>query len=123
MDGRSTMKTTKSGPSMLGWFAGLLAAVLGAPHLPAHGARTYDLLPGSFLRNDCPVCDRPSIEEPLAGTFLLSPSAATAGSYDLTAIDLRTTGTNPYTVKGQGTYVLASNKEPSQDLTLALTIN
>ncbi len=102
---------------------GLWGVVFAVPQLLAQGGGiTYDLLPGSFLLNDCPICDRVSIEEPLAGSFDLEPLPAGPG-YRLTGIDLHTTGATPYAVSGQGSYTVVYEKTTTQEMTLDLEIN
>src|SRR5256885_1838106 len=56
--------------STLAWFLCLLAS---APVLHAAGQITnrvtYTLLEGSYFTDDCLICGRPTIQEPLRGTF------------------------------------------------------
>lgn len=56
----------------------LLATILvprgaGDPALLWH----YTLLEGSFIMDECPICGRPSIQEPIRGTFTLEATGTT----------------------------------------------
>src|SRR5213596_1594164 len=55
---------------LAGWLAGSCLAALPGTAQEAKGV-AYTLLQGSYLIDDCPICGRPTIEEPLRGTFEL----------------------------------------------------
>jgi hypothetical protein len=85
----------------------------------------YDLREGSYLLNDCPICDRVSIPVPLRGTFLVTPEppGVDVASYQITAIDWHTVGGSAdHTVAGEGSYsvIVGPNR---QTMTLAVTID
>jgi hypothetical protein len=74
---------------------------------PLQAARSYMLLNGSTLTDDCTICDRLPIVVPMRGTFSLSlrehnPLFAV---YDLRDINFSASnGVFEYLVKGEGTY-------------------
>lgn len=78
----------------------------------------YQLTEGAAIMDDCPVCDRVSIWEPLQGAFDLMGTAI-AGQYVVTNIQFRTVSGVERTVIGGGTlrYVGAN-----PTLTLDLTV-
>src|ERR1043166_602231 len=65
----------------------------------------YRLLNDSYLLDDCPICDRISLPEPLRGTFSLRllEQNPLFSSYAVEGIDFRAGSPRTYTVKGSGT--------------------
>jgi hypothetical protein len=86
----------------------------------------YTLLDGSILVDDCPICDRSTIEESLRGTFDLVPRQITPpySRYDVTKIDfVAGAGTSlERRITGSGTYVRFEEFAVLQDMTLAVQI-
>jgi hypothetical protein len=67
----------------------------------------YDLLPGSVLINDCPMCGRRPIQFDLTGSFVLTANTpgVDSRSYDISAVDFHaTTGDTDIPVTGSGKY-------------------
>ena len=84
----------------------------------------YLLLNGSFLVDDCPVCARPTIPEPLRGTFNLR-LLETNPLFDHYAVeDINfTAGSRPYTVKGSGTFQIGGEVALVQQMFLQVQID
>lgn len=100
---------------------------LGATALAQFTNRVvYTVLDGSILVDDCPICDRPTIEESLRGTFDLVPRQITPpySRYDLTNIDfVAGAGTGlERRITGSGAYVRFEEFAVLQDMTLAVQI-
>ena len=86
---------------------------------------SYTLLEGSYFIDDCLICGRPTIEQPLRGTFDLVLRQYTPPyiSYGIQNIDFLTEG--PWLqrdISGQGTYVRFEEFARLQDMTLALKV-
>src|SRR3954470_19867934 len=90
-------------------FCGCLALVGGQG---ASGATSdaicYTLLDGSYFIDDCPICGRPTIEQPLSGTFdlVLVQDAGTFRQYAVRNIDF-IAGPGPHGkahITGSGNY-------------------
>lgn len=86
----------------------------------------YTVLDGSILVDDCPICGRPTIEEPLRGTFDLVSRQITPpySRYDVTNIDFVAgagTGLERH-ITGSGAYVRFEEFAILQDMTLAVQI-
>ena len=88
---------------------------------------SYSLLPGSYLIDDCPPCARPTIMEPLRGTFdlrlvednpLFSRYAMENISLSAGSIAGRT-----YKVAGRGTYTVVGEVALLQDMALEVRID
>src|SRR5690349_13992151 len=77
---------------------------------PAPASR-YVLLSGSYLLEDCPVCARVSIEEPMRGTFdlRLQETNAFTSRYSLENITFTAGTSRTYTVKGSGTFEIGGD--------------
>jgi hypothetical protein len=83
----------------------------------------YELLDGSTLVDDCPVCGRPSIIWPLTGTFdlaLQQPSLQT-DFYDVLNIDFETPG--GMRVSGSGTLRVGIGPSAAQVMDLTVEID
>jgi hypothetical protein len=94
----------------------------------AAGPVLYRLNPGSyFLRGCFPPCMCPvMIDEPVSGTFLLTPKVANGFSmiYSVTEVhwSIANNGTN-MSVTGSGTYEVGGELAPQQELSLYLQID
>lgn len=83
---------------------------------------TYRLLEGSFLLDDCLICGRPSIQQPLRGgfTLVLATNTPVSSSYELQ--DIRFMAGNSSlgttTLAGQGTWRISGEVAVSQEMTL-----
>jgi hypothetical protein len=93
---------------------------------PTGESVTYDLRAGSYLLDDCPICDHLSRPIPLEGTLaaaeLLVPGAGVR-VFQINDIDLHTSG-GEYSVKGTGSYEFGVlDPDPTQALTLDADIN
>src|SRR2546428_12121857 len=114
--------------SALPWF---LCAVLGLlPSRPAaaqvtNGVR-YTLLQGSYFIDECLICGRPTIEQPLRGTFdlVLLQGAAPYYNYAVQNIDFVAGqgSTIERHITGDGTYVRFEEFAILQDMDLAVQI-
>src|SRR6266511_1047048 len=94
----------------------LLAVLLLAPAPRGEGQTpstqqvwSYRLLDKSSFLDDCPICGRPTIVQPMRGTF------------DLVLLEQSETNTI-YRIAGEGIYRVGTNKNP-QEMTLQTTIN
>ena len=86
----------------------------------------YELRAGSYLLDDCPICDHLSRPIPLEGTLvaaeLLVPGAGVR-VFQITDLDLRTSASE-YSVAGTGSYEFGVlSPDPTQALTLDADIN
>ena len=86
----------------------------------------YTLLNGSYLVDDCLICGRPTIEEPLHGTFnlVLLQNTPPYTRYAIRDINFTSSaGTDlDKQVTGDGTYQRLEEFAVSQDMTLAVQI-
>ncbi len=87
----------------------------------------YTLLPGAYLLDDCPPCGRPTIQQPLRGTFDLrmieeNPlfSRFAVENVEWTAGDI---SGRLYKIRGQGDYEVGGEVALRQELTLKLYID
>ncbi len=85
----------------------------------------YQLVSGSYLLDDCPVCGRPSVQEPMRGTFTLrlletNPlfSRFAVENIRFTAGAVRT-----YTVTGSGTFQTGGEVAIVQQMALQVEID
>src|SRR5947207_7288817 len=87
---------------------------------------TYTLLQGSYFIDECLICGRPTIEEPLRGTFelVLVQDAGTYIRYEVRNIDfIAGQGTSlERRITGSGTYVRFEEFAVLQDMDLAVQI-
>jgi hypothetical protein len=87
---------------------------------------SYTLLEGSYFVDDCLICGRPTIEQPMRGTFDLVLRQYTPPyiSYAMQNIDFFTEG--PWLqrdISGAGTYVRFEEFARLQDMTLAVKVS
>jgi hypothetical protein len=86
----------------------------------------YTLLEGSYLIDDCLICGRPTIQQPLRGTFdlVLLQNTAPYRKFGVQNIDFHTTPPSwlERHVTGDGTYVRFEEFALLQDMTLATQI-
>jgi hypothetical protein len=92
---------------------------------PTRQRVTYTLLEGSYFIDDCLVCGRPTIQQPLRGTFDLVLVQYTPPyiRYAIENLDFATEG--PWLQRhltGQGTYVRFEEFARLQDMTLAVKV-
>lgn len=85
----------------------------------------YLLLEDSRLVDDCPICGRPIVPEPLRGSFYLRllESTPMATRYALEDIDFKATKPQTYTVKGSGTLQIGGAVAVTQEVTLSVEID
>src|SRR5437764_6897042 len=87
---------------------------------------SYTLLEGSYLLDECLICGRPTIEEPLRGTFdlVLVQDTGTYIRYEVRNIDfIAGQGTSlERRITGDGTYVRFEEFDILQDMDLALQV-
>ena len=113
---------------VLPWFLCALVAVL--PSRPAAAQVTkgvrYTLLQGSYFIDECLICGRPTIEEPLRGTFdlVLLEDTAPYSKYAVQNIDFVAGqgSTIERHITGDGTYVRFEEFAILQDMDLAVQI-
>jgi len=91
------------------------------------GPWRYELLPDSRLIDDCPPCGRPTIPQPLRGTFdlRLLDENPLFSTYALENISF-TAGhiaSRSYKISGSGTYTVGGEVALVQDLSLAVHID
>ena len=113
-------------------FARLVAFGLG---LMSCGAATitngpvaaYILLEGSYLTDDCPVCGRPTILQPMRGTFelVLQEENPLFSRYLVRNVSFQAgiPGGIYYKVKGEGSYQIGGEVAIQQQMTLQADIN
>src|SRR6266540_2103798 len=100
----------------------------GAQALAATNASSsYTLLHGSYLIDDCPPCARPTILEPMRGTFELRlvEENTLFSRYELTNIEF-TAGSvagRTYKVVGRGTYSVGGEVALIQNMFLEVFID
>jgi hypothetical protein len=100
-------------------FFGLFSAQAAAPW-------RYQLLEGSTILNDCPVCDRLSIPINLRGSFdlVLETSNPVNTTYSLTNIQWQTADwpTGGYRLEGYGQWNVGGEVAVRQEMTLQITL-
>lgn len=87
---------------------------------------TFQLLGGSMLYDDCPICGRPTIAYNLRGTFdlILKEENPLFAVYVMTNIQFRATGgAGGYTIKGSGQYQVGGEVAVRQELKLDLFLD
>jgi hypothetical protein len=84
----------------------------------------YLLLEGSSLVDDCLLCDRVAVEEPMRGTFALRLIEQTQIGARYAVEDINCgAGTRPYVVKGSGTFEFGGEVALRQQMLLRLEID
>jgi hypothetical protein len=112
----------------LSLIAGALAATAQDPPQPAHPSPvvTYALLDGSYFVDDCLVCGRPTILQPLRGTFdlVLLQNAGTYTKYAVRNVDFTASPgfAGEAHLTGGGTYARFEEFALLQDMDLALHV-
>jgi hypothetical protein len=102
---------------------------LGRPTVFAQSPTTNQpwaclLLHDSYLLDDCPVCDRISVQEPMRGTFDLRLVEVGPFSSVYAVENIRfTAGSRPYKVTGSGTFEIGGDFAITQDMSLQLEID
>jgi len=85
----------------------------------------YQLLHDSELTDDCPICGRPTIQIPMAGSFdlrLIESNPAFA-RYALENISFKGEGPRTYIVHGSGTFQIGGEVALTQTMSLQLQID
>jgi len=84
----------------------------------------YLLLDGSYLIDDCPICGRPTIEEPMRGTFNLRllEQNPLFSRYALENISFKAGSMRQYTLKGSGTFQFGGELAVVQEMFLQVEI-
>jgi hypothetical protein len=85
----------------------------------------YVLLNGSYLLDDCPICGRPTIQEPMHGTFdlRLLESTPLGPRFSVENIDFAAGTTRSYTVSGSGSFEMGSGVALVQGMSLEVEID
>ena len=85
----------------------------------------YVLLNGSYLLDDCPICGRPSIQEPMRGTFDLRLVETTplSSRYSMENINFTAGTSRTYTVNGSGEFVNGGEVVIIQEMSLEVDID
>src|SRR6266496_2017268 len=111
------------------WFWSLLACVsvtVAQEPLPRSPIITYTLLDGSYFIDECLICGRPTILQPLRGTFDLVLIQNTAPYVKYAVRDVDFTASPAWAgdvrITGGGTYVRFEEFALLQDMDLALQI-
>jgi hypothetical protein len=88
---------------------------------------TYQLVEGSTLVDDCPICDRPTLVQPLRGAFVLVLKEANPlfTLYELRdlALAVGAGAEAPYRVTGQGAYQIRGEVALMQEMRLDTQVN
>jgi len=126
--GRSRFKLSIMKPARLLRFCLLICACLVSTQAFAQITNRvlYSLLEGSYLVDDCLICGRPTIMQPLRGTFELVPEQITP-PYSRYAVKNIAFVASPGSwlerrVSGTGTYIRFEEFAILQDMNLALQI-
>jgi hypothetical protein len=110
------------------WCVSLVAWVLALSAAPAQVATrvAYTLLEGSYFVDDCLVCDRPTIQLPMRGTFdlVLQQDTAPYTQYAVRSLDFTAGGGTflEYHITGAGTYTRFEEFAILQDMTLSTQV-
>jgi hypothetical protein len=85
----------------------------------------YRLLHGSILIDDCPICGRPTVPEPMRGTFDLRVLESTpmGTRYSLENIHFTAGTTRTYTVQGEGSLEIGGEVAVTQKMDLEVDIS
>jgi hypothetical protein len=83
----------------------------------------FELIEGSSLQDDCPICGRPTIQLPMRGSFELAPDNTDPifTSYTVTNVQFYVGDKSSpnYTVTGSGRFTIGGHLAVLQDMTLA----
>ncbi len=117
------------GAALLGWFFAIFVTWNGAIYADT-GAEVrqpwrYLLLHDSYLVDDCPVCGRPSIREPLRGAFELRLIEINPlfSRYAVENLNFTAGSNRTYTIKGSGNFQIGGEVALVQQMELELEIN
>ena len=96
-----------------------------APPLPFSPPLRYMLLSGSFLQDDCPICGRPTVQEPMRGTFdlRLIESHVLFSRYRMENVSFTAGSSGAYTVTGQGDFQIGGEVAVTQKMSMNVDIN
>ncbi len=85
---------------------------------------TYEVLPGSLLRDECLFCDRIPIVRPIHGTFALEAEEPVVGSVNFKVNDIDfTDDQGDYAVTGKGVYHYLVLAAAEQEAELDIAVN
>ncbi|HAK95750.1 MAG TPA: hypothetical protein DCM87_12330 [Planctomycetes bacterium] len=85
---------------------------------------TYELLPGSLLRDECLFCDRIPIVRPIHGTFALEAGEQVVGAVNYRVHDIDfLDDEGEYAVAGEGIWRHLVLADPLQEMELDITVN
>lgn len=112
--------------AIIALWCGSLLLSLGQTGDNATTSVRYTLLDGSYVVDDCLICGRPTIEQPLSGTFDLVPilDAGTVRQYAVRNLDFNA-GPGPngrVRITGGGTYQVFAEFAVLQDMQLTTKI-
>ena len=115
------------GAVLLQWVFAVLMSWSGAAQT-ASGTRQpwrYLLLNDSYLLDDCPVCGRPAIKEPLRGSFELRLTECNPlfSRYAVANLSFTAGSARTYTVKGGGTFQIGGEVALVQQMDLQVEID
>ncbi|MES2469707.1 MAG: hypothetical protein V4675_20565 [Verrucomicrobiota bacterium] len=123
-------KSSFAGAALLGWFFATIMMTCGGVIHAQTASETrqpwrYLLLNDSYLVDDCPVCGRPSIREPLRGAFELRLTEINPlfSRYAIVNLNLTAGSVRSYTLKGNGTFQIGGEVALVQQMELELEIN
>jgi len=107
------------------YFLAGVGSIFAQDPTPTRQRVSYTLLEGSYFVDDCLICGRPTIQQPLRGTFDLVLVQYTPPyiRYAIQNLDFATEG--PWLQRhltGQGTYVRFEEFARLQDMTLAVKV-
>lgn len=103
----------------------LIGSVFAQDPTSTRNGVSYTLLEGSQFIDDCLICGRPTILQPLRGTFdlVLLQNTPPYTSYAISNVDFAAEGPLlPRHITGQGTYVRFEEFARLQDMTLAVNV-
>ena len=123
----SAMNFRKKFSFAMPWVLGV-ASLLSCAAPPAYAdSWTYKLVEGSYLVDDCPVCERATIREPMRGSFdlVLLEVNPLFSRYALQNISFSAGYSNglQYKVTGSGYYQVGGEVALVQQMTLQVAIN
>lgn len=119
-----------AGVGLLGWFLATIIMTWGGVLHAQIAAETrqpwrYQLINDGYLIDDCPVCGRPSIQEPMRGSFELRLTEINPlfSRYAVVNLNFTAGSTRSYTIKGSGTFQIGGEVALVQQMELELEIS
>ncbi len=122
------MKTRIAGLTLaVAWACAIAGPALAKQARTPERIWTYTLLEGSYLLDDCPVCDRLPIPQPMRGTFELAlvEEMHPFARYELRNLSFQagSIAGRAYKVRGSGAYSIGGETWVEQHLTLEVHID